>query len=92
MSAKINAFLAEVRNAPAFVVASANDPKWLEVFEAVERGFVTVDRLVDDDPAIIDIFDKILAVIGRSDLSLKQRLLEVEKLLIQIRNSIIITH
>jgi hypothetical protein len=35
---------------------------------------------------MIEAIDKIVAVVGRSDLSLKARLLEVGKLLVQIRD------
>jgi hypothetical protein len=52
---------------PGFVKASAADPNWIDQLAAVERLLYAIDRKADDDPATIEIFDKILAVIGRSD-------------------------
>jgi hypothetical protein len=42
--------------------------------------------MANNDPAIIDIFDKIQDVIGRIDLSMKAKLLEVGRLLTQVRD------
>jgi hypothetical protein len=87
MSAKIEAFLTEIRNMPGFVAASAIDPKWIAELDAIERMLNAIDRKADDDPQTIEIFDKLLIVIDRNDLSLKQRLLEVGKLLVQFRDA-----
>ena len=92
MNSKIDAFLSEVRNMPAFVTAAAADPEWFTAFAGIERGLNALSRLADNDPAIIDIFDEVQTVIGRGDLSLKQRLLEVGRLLTQVRDMIKITH
>jgi hypothetical protein len=92
MNTKIDAFLAEVRNMPHFVAASASDPKWIEQLDAIERGLNAVERQADNDPAMRDALDNIRDVIGRSDLSLKERLLEVGKIFVQVRDSIKITH
>ena len=87
MSAKIDAFLEEVRNMPGFVAASATDPKWIAELDAIKRVLNAIDRKADDDPQTIEIFDKLLIVVERSDLSLKQRLLEVGKLFVQFRDA-----
>jgi hypothetical protein len=87
MSNKIDVFLTEVRNMPKFVAASAIDPKWTEQLAAVERLLNAIDRKADDDPATIEIFDKILAVIDRSNLSLKERLLAIVELFVQFRDA-----
>jgi hypothetical protein len=93
MSDKIEAFIAEIRNWPKFVAeVSLDGPRWTRELEAIERGLNFIDRKADDDPATIEIFDKIVAVIGRSDLTLRQRLLEVGKLLVQVRDAGRITH
>jgi hypothetical protein len=92
MTAKIDAFLAEVRNMPGFVAAVAKDPERIQEIEGIECALLAVDRLANDDPAIIDIFDKIQDVIGRADLSLKQRLLEVGRLLTLVRDTIKFVH
>jgi hypothetical protein len=91
-NAKIDAFLTEVQKLPGFVKASASDPKWLERFDAMARGLATVDREADNNPAMLDTLDKIQDVIGRADLSLKERLLEVAKLLTEVRDTLKITH
>jgi hypothetical protein len=89
---KIEIFISEIRNWPEFVAAAASDSRLPEHVDAIERGLNFIDRKADDDPATIEIFDKIVAVIGRSDLSLKERLLEVGKLLVQFRDAGRITH
>jgi len=38
MSERIDTFLAEVRNMPGFVTASATDPKWFDMLESIERA------------------------------------------------------
>jgi hypothetical protein len=86
MSAKIAEFIAEIRAQSAFVAAAASDSKFSDHLDNIERGLNFVDRQADNDPATIEIFDKIHDVIGRNDLSLKQRLLELGKLLVQARD------
>jgi hypothetical protein len=85
MSMAIEAFLSDLRTAPGFVAAAASDPKCLAELERVERGLSAVDRLANNDPAIVDIFDRIQAVAGNSNLSLKERLLAVGKLLAEVQ-------
>jgi hypothetical protein len=92
MTDKIDAFLNEVRTMPGFVAASASDPGWLTKLDVFERSLLAVDRLADDDPAILDIFDEIQTAAGRSDLFLKQRLLEVSRLLAKVRDAMKFTH
>jgi hypothetical protein len=92
MNAKIDAFLTEIRQLPGFVKASATDPKWNEELNRFERVFDAIDRKADDDPQTIEIFDKIQDVIARRDLSLKERLLEVVKLIVQFRDAQGIRH
>jgi hypothetical protein len=92
MSTKIDSFITEVRSWPPLVAAAATDPKWLSEFEAMERGLNAIDRLADSSPAVIDIWDEIQEVIGRNDLSMKKRLLEVVRLATQARDTIKIVH
>jgi hypothetical protein len=92
MIAKIDAFIAEIRSQPAFVAAAASDSKFSDHLDNIERGLNFVDRQADNDPATIEIFDKIQDVIARNDMSLKQRLLEVEKLLTEVRDDGRIVH
>jgi hypothetical protein len=83
MTAKIDAFIAEIRLRPAFIDAAAADSKKLDELDAIERGLLAVYR----NPEMIEIFDKIQAVIDRGDLSLKERLLDIGKLLTQARDA-----
>jgi hypothetical protein len=92
MSEKFDAFIAEVRNMPGFVAAAAADPKWIGELESIERALHTVDRQADNSPAMLDALDRIQDVISRTDLSLKERLLEVGRLLTTVRDAIKITH
>jgi hypothetical protein len=85
MSSKIDTLLEEVRNMPGFVAAAATDAKWLEELEAVERALNTIERLADEDPNVLEIFDKVQTAIDRRDLSLKKRLFEVGRLLTELR-------
>jgi hypothetical protein len=88
MNAKIDAFVEQIRKRPKFVAAAASDPKWIGQLEAIRQFLHAVHR----NPEMIGASDKILAVIDRSDLSLKQRVLAVGKLLTQIRDTIKIVH
>jgi hypothetical protein len=84
MTAAVFAFLAEIREKPALVTASAVDPMWAEHLFAIERG---IDELCRDDrPEAIEIVDKIHCVIARKDHLLKDRLLDLGKLLVQARD------
>jgi len=87
MPAKIDAFLAKIRARPAFVAAANSDGSWYKHLDAIERGLSFLDRKADDDPQIIEILDKIQSVVARDDLSLKERLLEVGKFFVQIRDA-----
>src|SRR6266705_2649360 len=87
MSTKIDAFISEIRARPEFVAAAALDPKKSDDLDTIEYGLNVIDRWADDDPATVDIFDKIQNVIGRGDLSIKQRLLEMGELLTQFRDA-----
>ena len=87
MTARIDAFLTEIRTAPEFVAEVAIDPKRLpEMMEGLERALVAVGRLADEDPAMVDSLDKIQTAISRRDLSTKAKLLELGKLLVEVRD------
>jgi hypothetical protein len=92
MTARIDAFISEIRASPAFITAAASDSRWPDHVDNIERGVNFIDRKADSDPEMIEIFDKIQDVIGRGDLSLKQRLLEVGKLLTRARDAGRIIH
>jgi hypothetical protein len=92
MNDRIDGFVSQIRKRPKFVAASATDPKWIKELDQLEHLLHAVDQKAGHDPKTIEIYDKIVAVIGRSDLSLKERLLEVGKLLVQFRDAGRITH
>ncbi len=72
MSAKIDAFIAEIRHLPKFIVGAAVDPTKHDELGAIERGLSGIERLADSDPAMIDAFDELIAIISRDDLPIKQ--------------------
>jgi hypothetical protein len=92
MSSKIDAFISEVRCRPGFVAASATDSNWIDQLAAIERLLYSIDRMADDDPAILEIFDKIQEVIGRRDFATKAKLLDLGRLLAQVRDTIKFVH
>jgi hypothetical protein len=59
MSTKIEAFIAELQRMPKFVAASATDPHWIAELAAIERGLIAIEQKADDDPQMLDAFDKI---------------------------------
>jgi hypothetical protein len=83
MTDKIDAFIAEIRARPEFIAGVAADPKKADDLAAMERGLVTVYG----NPEMIEVFDKIEAVIDRRDLSMKERLLEIGKILTLVRDA-----
>jgi hypothetical protein len=90
MTNKIDCFIDEIRARPEFVAAAASDPKWDDELDELES---THGRLYHKpDPELIEAFDKIHAVVGRGDLYIKYRLLELNKFLAQARDAIIIVH
>jgi len=79
----MDAFLTEVRHMPGFIAASAIDPKWSEHLDAIERGLTAIYNSAAAE--MIEAFDKIQAVIDRADLSIKEQLVEIGKLLTEAR-------
>jgi len=92
MGAKIDAFISEILAQPGFIAAAASDPQWSNHLDNIERGLNGIDQRADDEPAMIEIVDEIQTVIAPNDLSLKQRLLRVEKLLAKARDAGRIIH
>ena len=80
-------FIAEVRGSPQFVAALAADAKWEHELLAIVNGLIAVDKQADDDALMLEALDKIQAVVSQSDLSIKQRLLEVEQILRGLRDA-----
>ena len=84
MTEQIASFLNEIRHLPKFIEAAQSDEQWLQHFNGVETGLYAFAQ--GDLPQVIDVFDKILQVIKRSDWSLKQKLLEVSRLAAIVRD------
>jgi hypothetical protein len=84
VTARIDAFLADVRNMPTFVAGVATDPKrGREVIEGLERSLLAIDRLANDDPALVEIYDEIVATMARRDLATKEKLSALGKLFLR---------
>ena len=88
----IDAFLAKIRNAPEFVSACAADPNFSNHLEAIESALNLIDRKANDDPHMIEMFDRVQTVISRDDLSIKQRLVAVMKVFAELRDAAGTTH
>lgn len=88
----IDTFIAEIQTLPTFAARAATDRVWSEHLAAIEFALNEIDRRADSDPQMIEIFDRIENVIARRDVPLKQRLLEMAKLLVQARDAGKITH
>jgi len=82
MTDKTAAFIAEIRGTPEFIAKSAADPKWQREIDNIERGLDALYR----DSEMIEILDRIQSVVARKSFSIKKRLLELRKLLVQARD------
>jgi hypothetical protein len=82
LMSKLDAFIANIRSSPKFAAAAASDSQWTDHLEAMERAFAALYR----NPEMIDAFDDLQAVIDRRDLSTKQKLIEIGKILTQVRD------
>jgi hypothetical protein len=83
MTAKIDAFLTEIRARPEFVAAAAANPQRVKDMLVIEQGVALLYLY----PAFIDVLDELDAVVARRDLSIKQRLDEVTRILTQARDA-----
>jgi hypothetical protein len=88
MTDKIDAFIAEIRARPEFIAAAAVDRTKADGLAAMEDGLAGLYQ----DPTFIDIFDELDAVICRRDLSIKQKLDEVTRVLTLARDAIMMVH
>lgn len=83
MTPKIDTFIAEIRTRPEFTAGVAADPKKADDLAAIEDGLVALYR----DASLVDAFDKLEAAIDRRDLSMKQKLLAIGKILTAARDA-----
>jgi hypothetical protein len=60
---RTDAFIEEIRTLPTFAARDATDRVWSEHLAAIEFALHEIDRRADNDPASIEIFDKLVAVI-----------------------------
>jgi hypothetical protein len=88
MSDKIDAFIAEIRTRPAFAAVAAADRVWSEHLTAIEFALNEIDRRANEDPAMVEVFDKVVALISDNDRTLKQRLLDLNEVLIPLRDQL----
>jgi hypothetical protein len=86
MTSKIDAFIAEIRARPGFVNAVASDPIWSCHLENIEYALNEIDRRADSDPRMLEAFDKIVAIVADSARPVKQRLLDLNAVLVPLRD------
>jgi hypothetical protein len=84
---EIDAFFAEIRSWPRFVDAASADPAWLNVVSKLEGDIDEVLRRAGEDPAWLDCYDDILAIVRKRDISVKERLLGIIGPLATIRDN-----
>ena len=92
MTANADAFISEIRNCSEFSNAAAGDPIWLEHLAAIENGIASVDRLANEDPQMVETYDRIQDVIGSRNMTLKQRLIEIVTIFVRLRDAGRIIH
>jgi hypothetical protein len=88
MTAKVSAFLDEIRSHPTFIAGVAADPNLQERFDA---GVLALQRLYErgnDDPQAIEVFDRITGAVRAGDGGMKARLDTLLKVLIDIRRGL----
>jgi hypothetical protein len=85
MSIRIDAFISEIRVLPAFAAAAEADDAWAKHLGAIEFALHEIDRRADNDPAMIEIFDKVVAIVTDNAKPLRQRLLDLNEVLIPLR-------
>jgi hypothetical protein len=86
MTAKIDAFIVEIRDLPEFAAVAATDGVWAKHLAAIEFALNEIDRRADNDPAMIEVFDKVVAIVTDDKLPLRQRLLDLNEVLIPLRD------
>jgi len=88
MTDAIDAFIDGIKSAPQFVAAAASDPVYAQHLEAIEFGLNEIDRRANDDPEMIEAYDKAMAIISDNRRTLKQRLLALGDLLAPLRDKL----
>jgi hypothetical protein len=74
MSSAIDSFVDKIKHRPKFAAAAASDPVWSEHLAAIEFALKEIDRRANDDPAMVEVFDNVVALISDNDRTLRQRL------------------
>jgi hypothetical protein len=86
MNNRIETFMAEVRAMPGVIAAANVDPAYSHHLDAIERCFEWAHETGDLDPAAIEIFDEIARVASSNERSIRDRLLEIGRLLVKARD------
>jgi hypothetical protein len=74
-------FIDDIRANPKFVEGSKRDPAFHCHLKAMERGIEAIRAQGNDDVVWLERFDELQAIIARDDLTVKERLLELVKVL-----------
>jgi hypothetical protein len=83
---EIDDFITEIRDLPAFAARAAADRVWSGHLAAIEFALNEIDRRADNDPAMIEVFDKVVAIVADDKLPLRQRLVDLNEVLIPLRD------
>ena len=88
MTTAIDSFIDKIRDQPKFAAAAAADPVYDQHMASIEFCLREIDRRANDDPEMIDVFDKVVALISDENRTIKQRLLDLIDLLIPLREKL----
>jgi hypothetical protein len=80
----IEDFLDQIRAAPVFAAAAKADDQYNRWLADIDRGLERISELTDAES--IELMDKVIDTIGWTEMSLKQRLLEIGRLMTEFRD------
>jgi hypothetical protein len=84
MTNDVEAFLREIEASPKFIAGVASDPKILAGFEGMVSGLRIIYAHGEDEPAMIELYDRVRRIVARHD-TIKVRLLAIQDLMIRAR-------
>jgi hypothetical protein len=80
MTPDVEAFLREIEASPKFIAGVAHDPKILAGFEGMASGLRSIYAHGVDEPAMIELYDRVRRIVARND-TIKARLLEIQAII-----------
>jgi hypothetical protein len=82
---QIDSFIDKIRQRPAFAAAG---PVFSKHLDAIEFALNEIDRRADEDPEMVEAFDKVIAVIANNRRTLRERLLDLNEVLVPLRDAL----